>query len=139
MSRRSWTVPAEPREVGRLRSAVVSFAADHGVLEPPIGNLKIALSEAMTNVVVHAYDQASPGTVDVSVAVDVPGREVTVVVADQGLGMNPRADSPGMGLGLPLIGNLASELKIQPAPSGRGTEVRMRFELPDVSLAAPAP
>ena len=139
MSSRSWTVPAEPLEVRRLRSEVVSFAADHGVQEPPIGSLKMAVSEAMTNVVVHAYDRASPGNVDVSVAVNVPEREVTVVVADQGLGMRPRADSPGMGLGLPLIGNLASELKILPAPSGRGTEVRMRFELPDESLAAPVP
>ncbi len=104
-----------------------------------MGDLKMALSEAMTNVVVHAYDEGNPGTVDISVAVDVPGREVTVVVADHGLGMNPRADSPGMGLGLPLIGNLASELQIAPAPSGRGTEVRMRFELPDASLVAPGP
>jgi serine/threonine-protein kinase RsbW/stage II sporulation protein AB (anti-sigma F factor) len=56
---------------------------------------------------------------------------VTVVVADDGVGMNPRADSPGMGLGLPLIGNLADKLQIAPAPSGRGTEVRMRFELPE--------
>ncbi len=115
----------------RLRSAVVSFAAEHGVREPPIGDLKIAVSEAMTNVIVHAYDDRNPGTVDVSVSVDVPGREVTVVVADEGVGMIPRADSPGMGLGLPLIGNLADKLQIAPAPSGRGTEVRMRFELPE--------
>lgn len=138
MSRRSWTVAAEPREVGRLRSAVISFAADHGVREPPIGDLKLALSEAMTNVIVHAYDPQERGKVDVSVAVDVAAREVTLVVADQGMGMNPRPDSPGMGLGLPLIGNLTSELKIVPAPTGRGTEVRMRFELPDGSLAAPS-
>ena len=122
----------------RLRAEVVSFAADHGVREPPIGNLAIAVSEAMTNVVVHAYDPASPGDVRVSVAVNAPEREITVVVADQGLGMKPRADSPGMGLGLPLIGNLATELKILSAPSGRGTEVRMRFELPDAGLAASA-
>lgn len=139
MSRRSWTVPAEPREVGRVRSEVVSFAADHGVQEPPIGSLKIALSEAMTNAVVHAYDQGDRGRIDVSVAVDVRGREVTVVVADQGAGMNPRADSPGMGLGLPLIGTLANELQIAPAPSGLGTEVRMRFELPDGSVGPPSP
>jgi anti-sigma regulatory factor (Ser/Thr protein kinase) len=123
--------------VGRLRAAVAAFAADHGVREPPIGDLKVALSEAMTNVVVHAYDQGDPGDVDVSVAVDVPGREVTVVVADHGTGMNPRPDSPGMGLGLPLIGNLTSELRIAPAPGGPGTEVRMRFALPDGSVASP--
>ena len=99
----------------------------------------MAVSEAMTNVIVHAYDDAAPGNVvDVSVAVDAARREVTVVVADHGAGMKPRADSPGMGLGLPLIGNLASQLQIAPAASGRGTEVRMRFDLPAESLAAPA-
>ncbi len=116
--------------MARLRSAVVSFAAEHGVREPPIGDLKLAVSEAMTNVVVHAYDRRERGSVDVSVSVDVAGREVTVVVADEGLGMNPRPDSPGMGLGLPLIGNLASRLQISTPPSGCGTEVRMCFELP---------
>ncbi len=122
-----------------MRSEVVSFASEHGVREPPIGDLKMAVSEAMTNVIVHAYDDATPGSVDVSVAIGVARREVTVVVADQGAGMKPRPDSPGMGLGLPLIGNLASQLQIAPAASGRGTEVRMRFDLPAESLAAPSP
>lgn len=130
MPRQTWTIPAEPRQVAQLRSAVVSFAAEHGVREPPIGDLKLAVSEAMTNVIVHAYDGRDPGSVDVSVSVDLPGREVTVVVADEGLGMNPRPDSPGMGLGLPLIGNLTTTLQISTPPGGSGTEVRMCFELP---------
>ncbi len=130
MSRQSWTVPAEAQEISRLRSAVVSFAAEHGVGEPPIGDLKIAVSEAMTNVVVHAYDRQDPGILNVSVSVDLPDREVTIVVADEGMGMVPRPNSPGMGLGLPLIGNLVSGLQISAAPGGRGTEVRMRFDLP---------
>ena len=130
MPRQSWTIPAEPRQVAQLRSAVVSFVAQHGVREPPIGDLKLAVSEAMTNVIVHAYDGRDPGSVDVSVSVDLPAREVTVVVADEGLGMNPRPDSPGMGLGLPLIGNLATTLRVSTPPGGSGTEVRMSFELP---------
>lgn len=128
MPRQDWTIPAEPREVSRLRSAVVTFAIEQGVLDPPIGDLKLAVSEAMTNVIVHAYGRGDGGKVDVSVSVE-PGREITVVVVDTGAGMNPRADSPGMGLGLPLIGNLADSLQITTPAGGRGTEVRMSFAL----------
>lgn len=130
MTRQSWTIQAEPAEVSRLRSAVVSFAAEQGVSDPPIGDLRIAISEAMTNAIVHAYDRANPGSVDVSVSIDLPAREMTVTVVDEGAGMKPRPDSPGMGLGLPLIGNLASTLQIAVPPSGRGTELRMSFALP---------
>jgi anti-sigma regulatory factor (Ser/Thr protein kinase) len=137
MPRQSWTVPAEAREVARLRSAVVSFAAEHGVQEPPIGDLKIAISEAMTNVIVHAYNGRDRGEIHISVSVDLRSREMTVVVADEGSGMNPRPDSPGMGLGLPLIGNLASNLRVSSAPGGLGTEVRMRFELPVGDAGSP--
>lgn len=129
MPQQTWTIPAEPREVSRLRSEVISFAVEQGVSDPPIGDLKLAVSEAMTNVIVHAYDRDDPGKVDVSVSIDLPGGEVTVIVADDGSGMNPRPDSPGMGLGLPLIGNLVSSLQISTPPSGRGTELRMRFVL----------
>ncbi len=129
MHQQTWTIPAEPREVSRLRSAVVSFAVEQGVSDPPIGDLKLAVSEAMTNAIVHAYDRDDPGNVDVSVSVDLPGGEITVIVADDGSGMNPRPDSPGMGLGLPLIGNLVSSLQISTPPSGRGTELRMSFVL----------
>lgn len=129
MPQQTWTIPAEPREVSRLRSEVISFAVEQGVSDPPIGDLKLAVSEAMTNVIVHAYDRDDPGNVDVSVSIDLPGGEVTVIVADDGSGMNPRPDSPGMGLGLPLIGNLVSSLQISTPPSGRGTELRMRFVL----------
>ena len=132
MPRQSWTIPAEPQQVSRLRREVVSFATEQGVADPPIADLKLAVSEAMTNVIVHAYGRQDGGEVDVSVHVD-PGREITVVVADKGAGMNPRADSPGMGLGLPLIGNLADSLQISTRAGGRGTEVRMSFALPSRS------
>jgi serine/threonine-protein kinase RsbW len=52
---------------------------------------------------------------------------VTVRVHDDGGGLHPRADSPGMGLGLPLIAQVADELEIGPAEGGRGTQVAMTF------------
>jgi hypothetical protein len=43
--------------------------------------------------------------------------------------MRPRADSPGVGLGLPIVTSLAASFEISDGPAG-GTEVRMGFRLP---------
>jgi serine/threonine-protein kinase RsbW/stage II sporulation protein AB (anti-sigma F factor) len=51
---------------------------------------------------------------------------VHVVVRDHGRGMTPRPDSPGLGLGLPLMTRLADAVQISTHPEG-GTEVRMTF------------
>ena len=42
--------------------------------------------------------------------------------------MRPRPDSPGLGLGLPLIAQMAASFEVHERDSG-GTEVRMRFAL----------
>ena len=130
MTTASWTIPAEPHEVPRLRAAVTSFAADHDVPDPPINDLRLAVSEAVTNAVVHAFRGGGPGEVDVSVTIDRSGGEVVIVVADDGMGMTPRPDIPGLGLGLPLIASLANTLEVRTPRNGRGTELCMTFDLP---------
>jgi anti-sigma regulatory factor (Ser/Thr protein kinase) len=125
-----WSIPAEPQEVPALRSAVASYAAEHDVFEPPINDLRLAVSEAVTNAVVHAFRTGTPGKVDVSMTVDHAVREVRIVVADDGMGMVPRPDSPGLGLGLPMIATLSHTMEIRTPPDGRGTELCMTFELP---------
>jgi serine/threonine-protein kinase RsbW len=62
----------------------------------------IVVSDAVTNVVLHAYRDGELGRVRVkaSVAVDL----LTPVVADDGVGMSPNPDRPGLGVGLALIG-----------------------------------
>jgi anti-sigma regulatory factor (Ser/Thr protein kinase) len=65
-----------------------------------------------------------------NVAVTVREREwIDVRVADDGSGMAPRDDSPGLGLGLPLIRHLADQFDHRRTPGGDGTEVWMRFRL----------
>ena len=65
----------------------------------------------------HAYrDRERPGEVHVSASLDDDG--VEVAVADDGLGLRPRADSPGVGLGMPLIADLADRVEITDAASG---------------------
>ena len=51
-----------------------------------------------------------------------------VVVVDEGRGILPRADSPGLGLGLPLIATLAESLELGTGDNEE-TEVRMAFRL----------
>jgi serine/threonine-protein kinase RsbW len=87
---------------------------------------RLAVSEAVSNVVVHGYRDSSPGAFTVSV--DWDGGELCVIVRDHGRGMAPRMDSPGAGLGLPLIASLAKSFSVT-APDDGGTEVVMTFPL----------
>ena len=58
------------------------------------------------------------------------GDELTVVVRDEGEGIAPRPDSPGLGLGLPLIASLAENVQLG-RDGEEHTEVRMTFSLYD--------
>src|SRR3954452_19567237 len=96
-------LPAEPRSAPRARRAVLDALRGIAVDRDAIG---VVVTEAVTNAVVHAYrDRNAPGRVHVSASLDDEG--VEVAVDDDGLGMSPRVDSPGIGLGLPLMGDLA--------------------------------
>ena len=121
------TVPAVPENVAPLRHAVVDLAGRAGADERIRTDLALAVGEACANVVVHAYPPGDVGPliVQASVAAD----EIVVVVVDQGQGMTPRPDSPGLGLGLPLIANLSDRLEIQEGPDGVGTQLEMVFPL----------
>ena len=96
--------------------------AQHAVREAA----RLAVSEAVSNVVVHSYRDTSPGAFTLSV--DWSGGDLRVIVRDEGCGMAPRMDSPGAGLGLPLIASLAESFSVT-APPGGGTEVCMTFPL----------
>ena len=124
---------AEPLAVRAIRDAVRRFAIAHGVADADA--VALALTEAATNAVVHAYRGRETGDVRV-VACAEPDRLV-VVVRDYGCGMRPRHDSPGLGMGLSLIGHLSSHFNVE-APDGDGTRVRMHFPRPWPGAAAGA-
>ena len=94
-----------------------------------MADLKVAVSEAVTNAVVHGYPGREPGTVTVLVTIDDAAALLTVTVTDDGGGVRPRPDSPGLGLGLPLMTTLAKTAKFTAGPGGIGTRVRMTFGL----------
>lgn len=129
MATATWQIPADRDEVAPLRHRVVRHAAEHDVPEPPINDMALALSEALTNAVLHAYEGREPGHITVRLDIDRPAGRVQIVVADDGQGMVPRPDTPGLGLGLPLIAQLAHAFEVRTPAGGHGTEICMAFQL----------
>jgi serine/threonine-protein kinase RsbW/stage II sporulation protein AB (anti-sigma F factor) len=125
----TWQIPADRDEVAPLRHRVIAHAAEHDIPEPPINDIALALSEAVTNAVVHAYEGREPGHITVRLDIDRGAGRIRVIVADDGHGMIPRPDTPGLGLGLPLIAQLAQAFEIRTPPNGQGTEICMAFQL----------
>jgi stage II sporulation protein AB (anti-sigma F factor) len=67
------------------RGAAAAFLARYDPTVPQLADLKTAVSEAVTNCIVHAYpDRVGPITMTVSV---YPGRVVRIVIADKGVGI----------------------------------------------------
>lgn len=123
---REWRARAVADEVGRLRNAVSAAAEAAGVHGMLLHDLRLAVSEALTNAVVHAYRGIAVG--EVVVRLRAAAREVEVLVEDHGVGLSPRADSPGVGLGLPLITSVTSASSVSLRPDG-GTQVSMTFPI----------
>jgi anti-sigma regulatory factor (Ser/Thr protein kinase) len=124
-ARLSRRAQATASAVAPLRRAVAALAHEAGFTSERVEDIAVALSEVLTNVVVHAYrDRREPGPVALAAALD--GSSLRVWVRDEGVGFSRRSDSPGLGLGLPLVQEVADEVRIAPArPSG--TVVALRF------------
>ena|SRR5947209_19413292 len=124
------TYPAVPDAVPTARKALTDFARDAGAEGEQLQALRLAASEAITNAIIHAYDLGVKGEVCIS-ATYLHG-ELWLLIGDTGHGMRARDNSPGLGLGLALIAQLADDFQILSRGSG-GTELRMRFNLSPVS------
>jgi anti-sigma regulatory factor (Ser/Thr protein kinase) len=117
---------AVPESVPVLRHALVAYARSADASTGVLDDVAIAVSEAVTNTVLHAYAGKATGTVTVNAGVS--GDELAISISDGGRGMRPRRDSPGLGLGLPLMAQLADRMEVGQI-DGVGTEVRLVFAL----------
>ncbi len=66
------------------------------------------------------------GPLEVSAAVS--DRRLVITISDRGRGMRPRTDSPGLGVGLSLIGELSNAVEVLPRDGDRGTQLSVLFE-----------
>lgn len=115
------------------RAAVVALAQAADASADALDDVRLAISEAVTNVVVHAYTDSVPGPIHVEARVQ--DRKLIVEVSDEGTGLRPRPDSPGIGVGLPLISAVTQELLLSIAEGGRNC-VAMTFDLDVVRAIA---
>jgi serine/threonine-protein kinase RsbW/stage II sporulation protein AB (anti-sigma F factor) len=118
---------AVPASVAEARQAVAEFAAASGVGSDTVAAVRVAVAEAVNNAVVHAYLDA-PEAGPVHVTAECEEDAIWVTVSDEGRGMLARADSPGIGLGLPLIARMTAGFELHERDGG-GTELKMRFGL----------
>jgi anti-sigma regulatory factor (Ser/Thr protein kinase) len=118
--------PADHGAPRVARQAVREFLRARGADPRTLADVLLAVSEVVTNCVVHGY-RGRPGG-RVAIEARHSGDHLVLSVADDGTGMRPRLDSPGLGLGLPLVGRVADRVDIS-APAGGGTLVSMSFTL----------
>jgi serine/threonine-protein kinase RsbW len=120
------TMAARAENVAIVRHAIGALGEAIEIDAQTLSDIRLAVTEACTNVVVHAYPDGSEGPLEVMATLG--GEELTVVVRDEGKGIAARTDSPGLGLGLPLIASLAERVELGHDEQAR-TEVRMTFSL----------
>lgn len=114
---------ALPENVPVVRHALGGMAATRGADDRARGAIALAVTEAVANVVVHAYQEGGVLEVEASVADDALG----VIVRDHGAGLQSDGATGGLGAGLRIIGALAQAFDIR--RSDGTTEVRMEFVL----------
>jgi serine/threonine-protein kinase RsbW/stage II sporulation protein AB (anti-sigma F factor) len=118
--------PGRPASAPAARHAAVEAARAAGAPPAVCDRVALAVTEAVANAVLHAYYDEAPGDV-VLRGWTTPG-QVVLEVSDEGRGLLPRDDSPGLGLGLALIRHVADDVRIA-SSAGRGTAVTLVFAL----------
>jgi serine/threonine-protein kinase RsbW len=119
------TIPAKPEYITLGRLTLTALAGVRPVSDETLHDLKLALTEACTNSVQHAYQDGRVGTVEILYELE-PDR-LAVEVADQGPGFEVAEDGDGgdgdaelseSGLGIAIIRALADEVEIGPRDDG---------------------
>lgn len=125
------TIPAKAEYITLCRLALSGISRYRPLRDETLHDLKLALTEACTNSVRHAYDDGGEGHVEVVYEL-TPGR-IAIEVADKGAGfVREEATEPEemseSGLGLAIIDSLSDELEIEPI-EGRGSRLRFAKHL----------
>jgi anti-sigma regulatory factor (Ser/Thr protein kinase) len=127
-----WRVSATPDQISILRTEVTAYARRVGVADGRLADVRLAVSEAATNAILHAYRDRDPGEIRIDAELTGDGRQLRIVVEDDGFGPLPRSDSPGLGLGLPTIASVADAVELS-AGGAAGARLSMSFLLPPAS------
>lgn len=112
--------------MARLRNEVVAYAKELGFGDEGCEALRLTVSEALTNIVVHAYLNGEPGDMILEARRDEDD-QLAVVICDEGSGLVPRPGTSGLGLGLGIMAQMADGFSIANREDSSGTVVSLRF------------
>jgi len=127
-------IPAKPEYVALCRLALTGLSSVRDIGDETLAELKLALTEAVSNSVRHAYGPEGEGHVDVTYEL-APDR-LGIEVVDDGEGFDPD-EPPALvgeelsegGLGIAIIRSIADEFEIQSSPGVRGSRLRFAKHL----------
>ena len=126
-------IPNQTDNLDLIRDFVGKVSGKVGFTEDDIDKIRIAVDEACTNVIKHAYEQEGEDHIGIIIKIDYS--KLTIVVTDRGKGFDPKAiEIPDMeayltelrvgGLGIYLMKTLMDEVDYAIHPGVRN-EVRM--------------
>ena len=124
------TIPARAEYITLCRLALTGIARLRQLSDELLADLKLALTEAASNSVRHAYGDRDAGVVDISY--QLFSDRLVIEVTDEGEGFDPAeaegdaAELSEGGLGIAIIRAIADEVEIGAQPGGKGS--RLRFE-----------
>ena len=124
----SLNVPGKAEYVGTIRMAVAHIASKAGFNIEEIDDIKVAVSEACTNIIIHAHGDM---IFNYEVVIELEETSLSIIVEDAGSGFGLEdyeppvpGESRGSGLGIFIIRALMDEVDIHSEP-GAGTKIRM--------------
>ncbi len=122
-------IPAKPEYITLGRLALTGIAQLRDVPDETLADLKLALTEAVSNSVRHAYGADGNGHVEITYELEAD--RLGIEVADDGEGFDPERppaldgeDLSEGGLGIAIIRTVADELEIESRPGVRGSRLR---------------
>jgi serine/threonine-protein kinase RsbW len=128
------TIPARAEYITLCRLALTGIARVRDLPDEVLADLKLALTEAASNSVRHAYSGDDDAGV-VEISYELRPDRLVIEVTDEGEGFDP-GESKGPpeelsegGLGIAIIRAIADEVEIGTQPGGRGSRLRFEKEL----------
>jgi serine/threonine-protein kinase RsbW len=122
------TIPAKAEYITLVRLALSGLSQSRELPDETLGDLKLAVTEACSNSIRHAYGDGRDGSVEV--VYELHPDRLVVEVSDDGPGFAVPEQASGAwlnegGLGIAIIRELADELELGPRAGGKGSRLRL--------------